>query len=153
MKNVKLSVMAALLVFILAAGCAWAGDLLITLTNKTDARVFVAIGVMSEGGEDDGDYSRGWWGVAPGETKTLRPDVYSPVCGYSFYATSLGGKRVWSSKEGNTFWIHPSETFKTHPDHPIQGGKQVMFRYLSVDTVERSDGDYDGKASITFALK
>ena len=152
MKNVKLKAAAALLFALAALRGAQASELKITLTNDTDAKVFVAVGATSEGGENDGDFSQGWWGVEPGETKMITIDGYSPVCGYGFYAVSKGGERVWTDKEGNEYWIHPQKTFKIHPDDTLPGGKKVVFRYLSVTDVRRRDEIMDGLAHVVFAM-
>lgn len=118
----------------------------ITLDNKTDSKVFVALAGMSTGGEDEWDYSKGWWGVEPGKTRTVTID-YGPVYEYGYYAFAKDSKQVWEGsveKENNLgmFWIHPSESFNTHPNNPIKGGKKVCFRHIPV-------GD-DGNITLTF---
>ncbi len=153
MKRVKLKT-AAVLFSALAALCcaeAWAGVLSVKLTNGTDAKVFVALGQSSEGGDNSCDYSQGWWGVGPGETKTIRIDGYSPACSYDFYAVSKGGTRVWAGAEGGSYWIHPHTTFKVHPDDALPGGSKAVFRRLQVNDVHRGDRLF-GEAGIIFAL-
>lgn len=122
-------------------------DLTVTLVNKTDATVSVALAWVSEGGENDGDRSKGWWNVEPDAKRTITVD-YSPVCGYFWYARSLGGKRSWAAKDGNAFWIHPEKSFETHPDKPICGGRRLYFRPLDVKSKEGS-----ATATLTFAVK
>ena len=122
--------------------------LTVTLVNKTDATVSVALGWVSEGGENDGDRSKGWWNVEPGKKRTFSVS-YSPVCGYFWYARSLGGKRSWAGTSGNAFWIHPEKPFETHPDKPIRGGRRLYFRPLN----EKSTGAGNATATLTFAVK
>ncbi len=124
-------------------------SLKVTLTNKTDARIAVAIASVSEGGENDGDFVCGWWNIEPGDSRTVSAGgYYSVVSGYYFYATSMGGKRIWTEKEGetyNAFWIHPSKAFRGRPFEPIKDGKHVIFRPFSPDR--------DGQIDITFVMK
>ena len=126
-----------------------ADKLVISMTNKTDAKVYVAIARMSSGGDDARDFSKGWWGIEPGETKTLKFS-YSPVCEYGFYAKSLGGKRVWAGTKdrrlGN-FWVHQN-AFNAHPRKSLPGGKKVSFRHLNVS--ERGNG---ATARISFTAR
>ena len=51
----------------------------VTLVNKTDAKVFVALarGAQFQGVDEKNDLSKGWWSVEPGETKTIQPWDYS----------------------------------------------------------------------------
>ncbi len=146
MKNRKRKVMTLLLAFMLTAVCATTArctPLSVTLANKTDAKVFVAFAEMSTGGDSRGDYSMGWWSVAPGRTRTIRLERYSPVCLYFFYATSKGGRRVWGGDAKE--WVHPSKSFVSKGDSPIPGGKMVGFREFNVGT--------DGRARINFVAK
>ena len=150
MKNVKQKLFAVLLACALAslgAGAALADKLSVSLTNKTDAKVFVAIAGVSTGGESSGDFSKGWYAVEPGQSRTIKFREYSPVFEYYFYATSKGGKRVWEAKGGNgeSCWIHPKNAFESKGGRKVSGGKKVPFRHLSVGT--------DGKAKINFVVK
>ena len=62
---------AALLLALLCAGMAWAEPVTVKLANKTDAKIFVALAQVSEGGEDSGDRVKGWFTVNPGKTRTV----------------------------------------------------------------------------------
>ncbi len=134
-----------------------ARSLEITLVNKTDAKIFVAFKFPVERVNDsafDPGYvhgTKGWWGVAPGETKTVRPCRYydhNLKVGhtvYYYYATSKGGKRIWSGKEGDpTHAIHPKDPFDFVMDEGTPGSKDVKFRPMKVK---------DGKGALSFALK
>jgi uncharacterized membrane protein len=150
MQRIKLSLLALTLLFVFSlsfdAGNAQAGNLVVTLANKTDAPVYVAIGAISGGGESDGDFAKGWWRVDPGQTKNVSVGFYSPVYEYFYYASSMGGKRLWRGKsDGATFWIHPTKAFNSHPDRKIAGGKRVDFRHMGVST--------NGKAKLTFTVR
>ncbi len=150
MNKGKLRIFAILMAFALAAVSAVRAEaqLKIRMTNKTDARIFVAVSEMSTGGDSSGDYTKGWYAVDPGKTKLLKLDGYSPVCAYFYYAISMGGKRVWRGRKGDdgaNFWIHPTKAFTVRGNDRIRDGKLVRFRYLGVDT--------KGNASITFITK
>jgi len=123
------------------------GTLTIKLANKTDAKIFVALARISTGGEDSNDQVKGWFSVNPGKTRTVKFGSYSPVNEYFFYATSMGGKRVWAGNKnnGSTFWIHPKNAFDIHPDKKISDGKKVIFKHINVSS--------DGKARINFSVK
>ena len=73
----------------------------VTLVNKTDAKVFVALAraAMYQDVDESHDISKGWWGVEPGETKTIQPWDYSVHYAYGYYATSRGGQLVWGASD------------------------------------------------------
>ena len=149
------ALLACLLAALSCAGAALAevpDKLTVTLENKTDAKIYFALSAVSGGGINDYDYSWGWWVVQPGKKRTLKFD-YSPAYHYGFYAMSPDARRVWAgrNKEDKSlgeFWIQTNDfkkAFKTHPDKPIKGGKQVFFRSLHESDM--------GKAAITFTVK
>ncbi len=115
----------------------------VSLTNRTDATIYVALGKVSTGGNNAVSLSKGWWGVEPGRSKTLTFGAYSPAYRYYYYAFSRGG-RVWSSNE-KSFWIHPTKAFENHHNKPISGGKEVRFGGLRVSN--------DAKAGLNFTLR
>ncbi len=137
------------LIFAFAAGSAGAeGEkLVVTLENKTDAPVFAAIAGMSTGGDDSFDFSKGWWRVDPGQARNVYVgDFGGPMFEYFYYASSMGGKRVWQGDpDGSTFWIHPAKAFDVHPGKELPGGRMAPFMHFGVDP--------DGKAKIAFTAK
>ena len=99
----------------------------VTLVNKRDEKVFVAIARHSYDENDvKTSISKGWWTVEPGETRTIRPFEFDDNA-YLYYATS--GEYVWETAEELTdhYWIHPTEAFESHQDKAIPGGKRVAF--------------------------
>lgn len=131
----KLTALSLCCAMLLAFGAtsAQAQKLVVTVANKTDAPVFLAFGGISEGGENDGDFARGWFRVESGQTKNISVCDYSPVYGYYYYAENAAKKRYWHGKGmsgGTVFWIHPTKAFRNHPDRKIAGGKRVYFRPL-----------------------
>ncbi len=108
----------------------------VKVTNKTNAKVFIAFGntQTDSGGEDidNPDSSKGWWGIDPGKTRTFKTYKYSPFFTVFYYATSMGGKRIWAgnSKTGRAFWIHPKKAFTVTNSRKVKGGKRVYFRPL-----------------------
>ena len=147
MKRIFTRALLVCLLVALLSGAARAEPVTVKLANKTDAKIFVALAQVSEGGEDSGDRVRGWFAVNPGKTRTVKFGNYSPVMSYFYYATSKGGKRIWAGKgdDGSTFQIHPTNAFNSHPDKKISGGKKVRFKHLSVSS--------EGKARVTFTAK
>ena len=135
-KSVLCKVLLACLMVGLLAVAANAGVVKVKVTNKTDAKVFIAFArtQTDSGGEDDDkpDSSKGWWGINPGETKTFKTYEYSPFHSVFYYATSKGGKRVWGGKKGDhAFWIHPKNAFNVTNSKKVKDGKRVYFRRLS----------------------
>lgn len=107
----------------------------VKVTNKTDAKVFIAFAntQTDSGGEevDNPDSSKGWWGIDPGETKIFKTYDYSPFFSVFYYATSMNGKRVWAGKkDDHAFWIHPTKAFNVTESRKVKDGKRVYFRRL-----------------------
>ncbi len=131
-------VLAVLLAGSLTA-CANADMVKVKVTNKTDATISIAFAQAQTdtGGAEFGpDCSKGWWNIQPGQTKTINTYGHSPFHSVYFYATSNGGKRVWSGKPENAsrlgdhaFWIHPKKAFNVE-GKKIPDGKKVSFRCL-----------------------
>ena len=115
----------------------------VSLTNKTDATIYVALGKVSTGNNNAASLSKGWWGVEAGRTKTITFGAYSPANKYYFYAFSRGG-RVWGGNE-KSFWIHPTKAFENHHNKQISGGKEVRFGILRVSN--------EAKAGLNFTLR
>ena len=131
MRKVLGRALSVCLLVALLSGAAWAEPVTVKLANKTDAKIFVALAQVSEGGEDSGDRVRGWFAVNPGKTRTVKFGNYSPVMSYFYYATSKGGKRVWGGKKGDhAFWIHPKNAFNVTKNKKVKDGKRVYFRRL-----------------------
>ena len=97
-RSVLCKVLLACLMVGLLAVAANADVVKVKVTNKTDAKVFIAFArtQTDSGGEDDDkpDSSKGWWSIDPGKTKTFKTYEYSPFHSVFYYATSKGGKRV-----------------------------------------------------------
>ncbi len=152
MKRLTLKLLATALcgAILLAFGAASAEaqKLVVTVTNSTDAPVFTAFGAISGGGESDGDFSKGWFKVDPGQTKKIAVCDYSPVYEYFYYAESKSKKRYWHGKGrpgGSDFWVHPTSAFKIHPDSKAPSGyKRYVFRHLS---------ESQGKARLNFTAR
>jgi Leucine-rich repeat (LRR) protein len=122
----------------------------VKLVNNTDAQISVALAGWPEDGGETGAFTKGWFNVAPGKERTVNYPNVSSSFGCGFYATSKGGKRVWGGKPGDaryagSFWVHMKNAFASHDGTPIEGGKQVPFKRLSVSK--------DGKATIKFSVK
>ncbi|MCR5346749.1 MAG: hypothetical protein K6E38_03150 [Fretibacterium sp.] len=124
-------------------------NLSVTLVNKTDANIFVALAGWPDSGEDAGSFTRGWYKVEPRKGRTVTYSNVNLSFGFGFYAKS-GSRLVWTAKPGDSryagrFWIHPQNAFKSFDGKPVKGGKQVNFRTLMVSE--------DGKATINFSVK
>ena len=107
----------------------------VKVTNKTNSKIFIAFArsQTDSGGDDsyNSDVSKGWWGVEPGKTKTLKTYDYSPFFSVFYYAKSADGKLVWAGKSGDqSFWIHPTKAFNANNDKKLKGGKKVYFRRM-----------------------
>ena len=129
------ALLACLLVALFAAP-ALSDVVKVKVTNKTDAKIFIAFAQTQtdSGGEDSDapDSSKGWWGIEPGKTRTFSTYEYSPFYSVFYYATSLGGKRVWCGKNGDhAFWIHPTKEFNVTRNKKVSGGKRVYFRRMA----------------------
>ena len=106
----------------------------------SDVKIFIAFAQTQtdSGGEDseNPDSSKGWWSIDPGKTRTFKTYSYSPFFSVYYYATSMGGKRVWAGKAGgedhayHAFWIHPTKAFNVTDSKKVNGGKKVYFRRL-----------------------
>ena len=156
MKHMKGKFFAALLVCLLATlvilpARAWAesGDLKVTVVNKTDATVSVALARC--GGEESYARAKGWWNVKPGEKRTITvEDYYSPVTdSCAWYAESMGGKRVWDAKDGEPFWVHPKKSFEVQQIKRLDGGKKVYFRSLKLNI----NSNMEATATLTLTAK
>ncbi len=120
----------------------------VTLVNKTDAEVFVALASQPDDGGDA--FIVGWFNVEPGKEITVPFDSFNSGASFGYYAESNGGKRVWTAKPGDaryagSFWVHPSDAFESRGGEPIDGGMEVGFRRLKVSS--------EGKATLNFTVK
>ena len=142
-RSILCKVLLACLMVGLLAVAANADVVKVKVTNKTDAKIFIAFAQTQtdSGGEDvdNPDSSKGWWGIDPGKTRTFSTYEYSPFFSVFYYATSMSGKRVWAGKKGDhAFWIHPTKAFNVTNSQKVNGGKRVYFRRLG-------DSDIMGK--------
>ena len=116
----------------------------LTLTNKTEAKVHVALAYPNGAIDDDSSnsdvvyVSKGWWTVEPGKTRTLYPcewydhklDDDRPV--YFIYATSMNDTRIWGgSKDDPAYAVDLEKSFEAH-GNKLPGGKRVRFIPLQV---------------------
>jgi uncharacterized membrane protein len=73
--------------------------------NKTNTKVFVAI-MFSDDDECGGDYggwrTQGWWGLNPGETKSVHSLDLFHNSNYYYYAEGMDG-RVWEGQYGDVY--------------------------------------------------
>ena len=106
-------------------------------------------------GFDQDNYTKGWFNVKAGETKTftLKKVVYALTStAFGYYAT--GGGHTWAGGANNGYrhWIHPTKAFAggigvgENKEKPISDGKQVYFRQLKLTGKEEN-----GRASLTFS--
>ncbi len=108
----------------------------ITLVNKTDLKISVALKWWADGSDNCGG-TKGWYAVEPGESRVIswaKIDGAAVQVGYmGYYATAKG--LVWKGKnEVCTGWIHPSNAFETTaPDQEIDGGKEVSFCMFNIN--------------------
>ena len=120
----------------------------VTLVNKTDAEVFVALASQPDDGGDA--FIVGWFNVEPGKEITVPFDSFNSGASFGYYATSNDWKRVWTARPGDaryagSFWIHPTDHFEHRGGEPIDGGMEVGFRRLKVSS--------EGKAALNFTVK
>ncbi len=88
--------MALLLAPLMVSSPVFAADSLeVTVTNRTDANIWIAFGMAAE---DEGNFSKGWWGIAPGQTRVIKPFRYTPVYGYYYFAFNPKMNRYWHGK-------------------------------------------------------
>ncbi len=140
---------AIVLAIMVSAAAADARNAVVTVTNATNQKIFIAFGAVSEGGENDNDFSKGWWGIDPGKARAINIGSYSPVYSYFYYAQSADRKHFWAgsrNKQGSqAFWIHPKKAFNIHPDGKLAGGKRILFRPFNINV--------NGTARLKFTLR
>lgn len=107
----------------------------ITLVNKSSVKVSVALMWWADGSDSRGG-TKGWYGVEPGESRTI---VWNGIDGAAIQVGYMGyyakGKGlVWKGKPGElSGWVHPQKAFETKtPDQAISGGQVVDFRMFEV---------------------
>jgi hypothetical protein len=123
----------------------------ITVKNNRDHGLSLAF--RWSGFDMPDDRRSGWYAVPSGESKTFTfKDVvyYLTVQDIGYYAT--GGGKVWAGKSSDErplgVIIHPKNKFGGHPDDPIDGGKKVYFRHISLKQTDKAREN--GSATITF---
>jgi hypothetical protein len=154
MKNMKWKVVLALsLAVVVLFGVSVEAAVSITIKNNRNHNMSFA---FTWDGFDE-DYSRGWYNVKAGETRTITLSEvnYSLTrLGFGFYAT--GGGNTWKGKsddEKRLGWIHPKEAFKftyysEEVVNPKSGMQKVVFRAINLKP--KGEDGQNGTASLTF---
>jgi hypothetical protein len=116
---------------------------IIAVNNTTNSKVYLAFCWM--GFDSPLDRRSGWYEAPAGEitTLTFEDAVYALTTGsFGYYAE--GGGKVWEGKSSDDIGviIHPTKSFKGHPEDKISGGKKVYFKRLSLKETgnTREDG-------------
>jgi uncharacterized membrane protein len=137
--------MALLLAPLMVSSPVFAADSLeVAVTNRTDANVWIAFGMAAE---DEGNFSKGWWEIAPGQTRVIKPFRYTPVYGYYYFAFNPKMNRYWHGKNmpnGTPFLINKNKSFNVRPGQRLPGGVSYVFVPLN---------ERQGKARLTFRLR
>ena len=105
-----------------------AGAIEVTVVNELDEKVLLAMGKK----EDGRLFSRGWWSVEPGATRTIRPFEGSGG-DYFFRAVTESGERMWHGSDeydSSFFWLHSTKAFDCLPGKKVRGGKKGRFHFF-----------------------
>ena len=133
-----------LLAFGVHAVSATPKKLVVSVTNSTDAPIFLAFAARSEGEYSANAFVRGWFRIESGQSKAITAGPWSPMCVYYFYAENRSKNRYWGGKGkpgSASFPVHPTNAFKIRPDSNPPGYKRVFFRHLNENM---------GKANLRF---
>jgi hypothetical protein len=110
----------------------------IGVKNITKDKVYIAFCW----GEFPQPRRQGWSGVAAGETKTYTfEDALFGVTIESFGYYAVGGGKVWAgtSSNGISVIIHPNNSFKGSIGDPINGGKNVYFKRVTLEQIGETE--------------
>ncbi len=139
----------------LAAQFVSSAEAKVRLTVHNQSAKNVSLAFCWSGFDYDQNERRGWFTVNAGESKLIvLPPVYALTAnGFGFYAK--GAEGTWEGdieeggvEEGNELKvvIHPTASFRGHPEAPIEGGETVTFRPIKLTG---SEDNMDGSATIT----
>ncbi len=125
------------------AGAAGKRMVEVTMVNSLDEKVLLAMGRWRDGSS----FSRGWWSVDPGATRTIRPFEYNDGDHYYFYAVSESGERIWRGSDdydSTIFWLHSTKAFDCPPGKKVRGGKKARFHSFTQNYWKNQENSEEG---------
>ena len=142
MKSFRFSVLLfvmAWMIFCPAVSASFAAEAKVTVNNKINRDVFVALCWTKWTNANEGVvWKKGWYKVEPGKSRTftMQGIRYKDDMGYYAESSTAGGakKLIWQGNEQNFALlgdIHPTKSFDT-ADCSIDGGKTVRFRHINL---------------------
>ena len=161
MRRTRFAVVAVFLatfVFLLAGEAAAGGKMKLTINNKTSREINVAVTYDSGAAV----FTKGWYGVNAGKSRTVILDDFYGTSWFGYYAKNVPNKgekqKVWSSDGSNhdegKLPIHPTKAFTNmialggDNNRILSGSIEVGFRKLNF----KSNEDYDSTDTATLTL-